>query len=82
MPKDWKKSRVTLIHRGEGKDKGNIANYRSVAVMNIMAKISGIIINEKLRTWTETHAVLGEEQSGFRKGRGSLENVLCTKRDY
>ena len=32
-----------------------------------------------MRTWIEESRVLGEEQSGFRKGRGGLENVLVMK---
>lgn len=79
VPLDWKKSRVTLIHKGGGKDRLDIANYRPIAVINIFAKIFGMVINEKLKAWTESHKILGEEQSGFRKGRGGLENVLTLK---
>lgn len=59
VPQDWKKSRVTLIHKGGGKEKADIGNYRSVAIMNIMAKVFGIIINEKLKAWIETKMVQG-----------------------
>ncbi len=79
VPLDWKKSRITLVHKGDGKDRQDIANYRPIAVINILAKIFGMIINEKIRTWIETHKILGEEQSGFRKGRGGLENILTLK---
>ena len=47
--------------------------------MNTLAKTFGWMINDKLRTWIEESRMLGEEQSGFRKGRGGLENVLVMK---
>lgn len=79
MPLDWRKSRVTLIHKGGGKGKAEVGNYRPIAIMNTMAKVFGIVINEKLKAWIETQKVLGEEQSGFRKGRGGLENIYTLK---
>lgn len=30
MPQGWKESRVTLIHKGGGKDKTGIGNYRPI----------------------------------------------------
>lgn len=50
-----------------------------IAIMNTMAKVFGIRVNEKLKAWIETQQVLGEEQSGFRKGRGALENIFTLK---
>lgn len=70
-------SRVTLIHKGGGKDKENIVNYRPIAVINIIAKIFGILTNEKLRAWTETQIRL--EQNGFRKCRGGLVNIYVLR---
>ncbi len=34
VPQEWKRSRITLIHKGGGKDKTDIGNYRSIAIMN------------------------------------------------
>ena len=48
-------------------------------MVNALTKVFGRVINEKLKTWIEDEKVLGEEQSGFRKGRGGLENVLVMK---
>ena len=79
VPQDWNRSRITLVHKGGGKSREDIGNYRPIAVINILAKVFGWIINEKLKTWIEEMKVLGEEQSGFRKGRGGLENVLVIK---
>ena len=70
---------MTLIHKGGGKTKDEIGNYRPISIMNILAKVFGMTINEKLMTWAEQYRIWGEEQSGFRKGRGGLENVYVIK---
>ena len=41
VPQDWKKSRVTLLHKGGGKAKAENANYRPISTMNILAKVFG-----------------------------------------
>ena len=79
VPNDWRESRITLIHKGGGKPKENIENYRPIAVINILAKVFGMVLNEKITDWAERQRVWGEEQSGFRKGRNGLENVLILK---
>lgn len=50
IPQDWKKNRVTLIHKGGGKAKDEIGNYRPISIMNIFAKVFGMVIDEKLMT--------------------------------
>ena len=79
IPKEWKRSRITLVHKGGGKPREEIGNYRPIAVVNVMAKVFGHIINNKIMSWIEERKVLGEEQNGFRRGRGGLENVLVIR---
>ena len=68
-----------MIHKGGGKPKKEIGNYRPIAAINILAKVFGWIVNNKLLKWTDDSKALREEQSGFRKGRGGLENVLILR---
>ena len=79
VPQDWNRSRITLVHKGGGKPREDIGSYRPIAVVNILAKIFGWVINDKMTRWMEERKVLGEEQGGFRKGRSGLENVLVMK---
>ncbi|XP_063859185.1 uncharacterized protein LOC135100149 [Scylla paramamosain] len=76
VPQDWNRRRVTLIHKGGRKSREDIDNYRPIAVVNILAKAFGWVINDKLKTWIKKNKVLGEEQSGFGQDTGGLENVL------
>ena len=56
---------MKLIHKGGGKSKLEINSYRPVSIINVMNKLFGIIINEKLRRWIEEKGIIGEEQDGF-----------------
>ena len=47
--------------------------------MNVLAKVFGVIINEKVIQWAEGNKIWGEEEAGFRKGRGGLENLLVIR---
>ena len=47
--------------------------------MNVLAKVFGVIINEKVIQWAEGNKIWGEEQAGFRKGRGGLENLFIIR---
>ena len=79
IPEDWRKSRVELIHKGGRKEKTEIGNYRPISIINILNKLFGEIINDKMQRWVEQEGVIGEEQSGFRKGRSGLENIYVLK---
>ena len=68
-----------MIHKGGGKPKEEKGNYRPIAAINMLAKVFGWIVNNKLLKWTDDSKALGEEQSGFRKGREALENVLILR---
>ena len=48
VPQDWQRSRITLIHKGGRQPREEIGNYRPIAVINILAKVFGWIVNNKL----------------------------------
>ncbi len=41
ISQDYKKSSVTLIHKGRGKAKDENGNYRPISIMNVLAKCLG-----------------------------------------
>ena len=67
IPKEWKESRVTLIHKGGSVHE--LKNYRPIAIVNIVCKLCMIIIRNRLNEWVESSGLLGEVQGGFRRGR-------------
>ena len=75
----WKQTRVNLIHKGGGKNKCEVKNYRPVAVANTITNIFCGILKEKLTRILEEGKVIGEEQSGFRKDRRGTDNLFVMK---
>jgi hypothetical protein len=70
-PDDWADSTfITLPKKG---DLTQCTNYRSIALVSHASKILLRIILERIRTKTETE--IADEQAGFRRGRGTRDQV-------
>lgn len=76
IPNQWNRSRISLIFKGKGKNRKDISSYRPVAIVSVMSKVLGAIVSNRLKIWAEENRKLGEEQSGFRKGRSTSDNAF------
>ena len=45
IPKDWKESRVQLLHKGERTDE--LKNYRPIVIINVTCKLCMLMVREK-----------------------------------
>lgn len=73
IPEEWSKVILIMLHK-----KGPIqdpSNYRSIALVNTITKVFTQILLARLVEWAEVGGVLPECQSGFRKGRGCMDNI-------
>ena len=59
IPKEWKESRVILIHKGG--NHSDMKNYRPIAIISI--------VRDRINDWVEETGMLGDVQGGFRRGR-------------
>ena len=75
IPKEWKESRVKLLHKGGRTDE--LKNYRPMAILNVTCKLCMLMVREIIDKWTENNGMLGEIQSGFRRGRRTGDNVYA-----
>ena len=46
IPKEWKESRVKLLHKGERTDK--LKNYRPIVIINVTCKLCMLMVRERL----------------------------------
>ena len=67
IPKEWKESRVKLLHKGGRTDE--LKNYRPITIINITCKLCMLMVRERIDKWTEDSGMLGEIQGDFRRGR-------------
>ena len=76
VPNDWMRTVIVLIYKGKG-DRRKCKNYRGVSLLSIPGKVYGRILIGKVRSLTE--GLIGEEQCGFRSGRGCINQVFVMK---
>ena len=70
------RSIVVPLYKGKG-DKTECGSYRGISLLSVPGKLYGRIIIERVRRRTEN--AREEEQSGFRKGRGCVDQVYALK---
>ena len=76
VPNDWMRAIIVPIYKGKG-DRSECKNYRGISLLSIPGKVYGRILIEKVRSLTER--LIGEEQCGFRSGRGCVDQVFVMK---
>ena len=76
VPDMWRKSLITPVFKGKGKDPKNPLSYRPISLICNASKIFTNILNKRLLLYTETNGLLVEEQNGFRKGRSCQDHIF------
>ena len=57
-------------------DKQNPNNYRPISVTSCLGKVMERIITNRLHKFCEENKILAYQQSGFRKHRGTKDNIV------
>ena len=78
VPRSWKEAIIIPI-RKPGKDPSK--PYRLIALMSHIGKIMERMINERLMYYIEKRGLVTKYQSGFRRGRSTMDPVLCLEDD-
>ncbi len=76
IPDDWKRAFIVPLHKGKG-NRGECSSYRGISLLSVPGKVYGRILTEKLVEVTE--GKVSEEQGGFRKGRGCVDQIFAMK---
>ena len=77
FPEKWRIGVVVPIWK-KG-DKNVVGNYRGVTLTSTAYKIYANILNKKLVKELDEKGGWGRTQAGFRKGRGTIENIKILK---
>lgn len=75
VPEDWKKATIIPIRKPE-KPAFEPESYRPVSLTSCLGKIMERIINRRIAWLLETKGLRLKTQSGFRKGRGTMDNII------
>jgi hypothetical protein len=74
FPLGWKTSMLHMI-KGKG-DKRDPANYRGISTL---LKVYTGLLARRLNDWLEKRGVISECQTGFRKGRRTVDNIFILR---
>ncbi|KAL1448382.1 hypothetical protein WDU94_001910 [Cyamophila willieti] len=74
LPPDWGETTIFCMHK-KG-DVENPANYRGIALINTLTKLFTQLLHNRIYDWAEKTKTIPEEQAGFRKGRGCIDQIF------
>lgn len=74
VPREWKHHVVIPILK-PGKSPSDISSYRPIALSSVMLKLLEHLIKIRLEWYIEHNNILSQNQYGFRKGRGTIDNI-------
>ncbi|UYV72172.1 hypothetical protein LAZ67_9002061 [Cordylochernes scorpioides] len=75
LPQDWKTATIIPIKKLD-KSADDPKNYRPISLTSICCKLMEKIILRRLTYHLDTRNLLPEEQYGFRKGHGTIDQLL------
>ncbi len=66
--------KLLLYHKGS---RSECSSYKGISLLSVPGKVYGRILTERLMDVTE--GKVSEEQGGFRKGRGCVDQIFAMK---
>lgn len=73
FPQRWRKGIISPIHKKGEKDK--VDNYRGITLLDTAYKIYAMVLEKRLMRDVEEKQILHDSQAGFRKERGTIDNI-------
>ena len=67
---DWHGACIVPLYKG----KGDKCQSRGISLLSVLGMVFGRVLIKRVRAGTE--CAIGEEQCGFRQGRGCMDKVF------
>ena len=79
-PEQWKKALIIPILK-KNKNPSIPSSYRPISLTSCIGKILEKLVNRRLYWYLETNNYIPKQQSGFRKGRSTTDNLIWLEND-
>ena len=77
FPKPW--THGLIIHIFKSGDRNNPSNYRTIMTSPPLAKLYGIILENKLSIWLESEEKQAKGQAGFRRQHSTTNHLVMLR---
>lgn len=74
---EWREGVIVPIHKKGNREE--VTNYRGVTILNTGYRMYATLLNNRIMKRLEENGGLEETQTGFRKGRGTMDNIFMLK---
>ena len=78
VPNDWVIGEILPIYKNK-RDVKSPGNYRGITILSCFGKFFTSLLHQRLEKFLETHNILNENQTGFRKTYSTVDNVFIMK---
>jgi Reverse transcriptase (RNA-dependent DNA polymerase) len=75
LPDQWKHA-IVLPFVKAGKDPTSISSYRPISLTSTLSKLMERLVKNRLEWYLETNQLLSNVQTGFRKGRSTIDQII------
>lgn len=75
LPDAWLVGVIKPIYKNKGNTE-DPNNYRPITILSCMGKLFTAVLNKRLQKFLEINCLLNENQSGFRKGYSTCDNIF------
>ena len=80
IPESWKVGVIKPIYKNKGDPPPKkTENYRPISILSCLGKLFTLIINNRLKTFTENFQVIDSYQAGFRENYSTADNLFIIK---
>ena len=75
IPTAWTIGTIKPFYKNKG-DKNDPNNYRGITILSCFGKLFTCLLNKRFGTFLEHYSIIGQEQTGFRKGFSTMDNIF------
>jgi len=75
FPSRWKRAKLVLLHKGQGKPKDAPSSYRPISLLDGAGKVLERLLLNRLNRHIESVGALSNLQFGFRRSRSTVDAI-------
>ena len=54
----------------------DVYNFRGITLLSTLGKLFTKVLYNRLTFWSDTYDIISDSKAGFRKGRGTIDNIF------